>query len=481
MQETWSSNLGWDEPLTHGLRQAWGAYAEDLREISTIQVPRRVIRGSSAIRFNLHAFCDASLRAYGACIYLQTIDLDNNYSSSLLCSKSRVAPVKSKTITLPRLELCGAVVLVKLLQNVKRALRMEFSEIHAWSDSTIALAWIAGDPSRQKLFVSNRTAEIQSIFPSGYWHHVDGDENPADLISRGTCLKNLKQSRLWWEGPEWLSHSAGCERHKSEQARLTEEDEKIVRAEQVSGVRVFTSSSDSNQIIESLLNNYSLLSRIERVLAWIVRFVFNIRSGREKRKFECLSISEIRHAHRLLILRVQEIHFSDVTTSMLSKRQLRTSSKLLSLSPFMDEGGLLRVGGKIQNSQLSFEKKHPIILPSDSRFTRLLFEREHRRLLHAGPQALLYSIRETYWPLRGKTIARRVAHDCVTCFRNNPKPSSQIMGQLPADRVTPTRPFFVTGVDFAGPIITLVNRGRGRKTNKSYISLFMFRDESGLS
>lgn len=82
------------------------------------------------MRFNLHAFCDASLKAYGACIYLQAIDEDNNLSSSLICSKSRVAPVKSKTITLPRLELCGAVVLVRLIQNVKRALKIALSEVH---------------------------------------------------------------------------------------------------------------------------------------------------------------------------------------------------------------------------------------------------------------------------------------------------------------------------------------------------------------
>lgn len=131
------------------------------------------------------------------------------------------------------------------------------------------------------------------------------------------------------------------------------------------------------------------------------------------------------------------------------------------------------MGGRIQNSQLKFENKHPIILPSNSKFTRLLFEREHRRLLHIGPQALLYSIRKKYWPINGKNIARKVTHNCVTYFRNKSKLLSQIMGQLPANRVIPRRPFFVTGVDFAGPIMTLVNRGRGRKTEKSYISLFI--------
>lgn len=164
MQETWLSKLGWDEPLTDDLRRAWDAYAGDLQEIGSIQVPRRVIRCSNAARFCLHAFCDTSLKAYGACIYLQAIDHNNESSDFLLCSKSRVAPVKIQTTTLPRLELCGAVVLVRLLQNVKRAFKIEFDEVHAWSDSTIALAWIAGDPSGQKTFVSNQKPRYNRFF-----------------------------------------------------------------------------------------------------------------------------------------------------------------------------------------------------------------------------------------------------------------------------------------------------------------------------
>lgn len=117
-------DLGWDDPLTDDLCRTWVAYTANLREISTIQVLHGVIQDFNAVRFNLYAFCDASLKAYRACIYLQTINSNKNSRFSLLCSKSCVAQVKSKTITLPRLKLCGAIVLVKLLQNVKRALKI---------------------------------------------------------------------------------------------------------------------------------------------------------------------------------------------------------------------------------------------------------------------------------------------------------------------------------------------------------------------
>lgn len=301
---------------------------------------------------------------------------------------------------------------------------------------------------------------------------MDGVENPADLISRGTSLDNLKQNKIWWEGSIWLSRFGGFERYGSRQS-LIEEDEKTILVEQRSHRRVFASVIKENHIIELLLNHNSSLSRVERIVAWIIRFANNIRSDRNKRNFGNLSNAEVCRAHRMLISAVQEFSFSEIMADLQAGKRLRISSNLRSLNPFVDKKGLLRVGGRIQNSNLTFENKHPIILPSDSRFTQLLFEREHHRLLHIGPQSLLYSIRENYWPLRGKSIARKIVHRCVICFKNKPRTLSQIMEQLPADRVTPNRPFFVTGVDFAGPITTLLNRGRGRKTSKSYISLFI--------
>ncbi|XP_011644659.1 uncharacterized protein LOC105429446, partial [Pogonomyrmex barbatus] len=106
------------------------------------------------------------------------------------------------------------------------------------------------------------------------------------------------------------------------------------------------------------------------------------------------------------------------------------------MSPFLDNDGILRVGGRLQRSAINHDKKHPILLPARCRFVELLFEREHCRMLHAGPQALFSSIRERFWPLNGRNTARRITRRCVTCFRVKPRLSDQIMGPLPPDRVT---------------------------------------------
>ncbi|XP_036145895.1 uncharacterized protein LOC118646638 [Monomorium pharaonis] len=459
MQQTWAANLSWDDPLTSNLQRLWDAYVRDLNDVNSIRIPRRVILNNS-IRICLHAFSDASLKAYGACVYLQTIDEDGSVKSALLCSKSRVSPIRNKTITLPRLELCGAVALVRLVKNVRRALKVDFDKIYAWTDSTIVLAWISGDPSRQKTFVSNRSAEIQSSLPSDCWRHVRSSDNPADLISRGTNLKDLQQCKLWWEGPNWLSKFDNYVENKLESITLSQDETEIVESEQKSELQVLVSLNGADRAISCLLSNYSSLSKIERILAIVMRFISNCKASQINRNYDSISIKEIHTANQLLVRETQTICFAKELADLKANKPISSSSKLLSLSPFIDETGLIRVGGRLQHSIASFRKKHPILLPCDSRFTQLLFEREHLRLLHAGPQALLYSIRERYWTINGRALARKIVYKCVNCFRNSPRSLSQIMGQLPSDRVSPKRPFFVTGIDFAGPITTLVNRGR---------------------
>ncbi|XP_011865955.1 PREDICTED: uncharacterized protein LOC105560979 [Vollenhovia emeryi] len=251
MQGTWAANLKWDDLLTDKLHRAWIEYTDDLNDINTIQVPRRIIASASARRFYLQGFCDASMKAYGACVYLQTMDNHNKGRSILICSKSRVAPIKSKTTTLPRLELCGAVVLVRLLKHVCEALKIEVSGMYAWSDSMIVLAWIAGDPSRQKTFVANRVAEIQTIVASSNWYHVKSEHNPADLISRGTSLRELKESSLWWEGPKILSEFFENIKGLNRLLTCSQTETEFIESEQKKEIQVFL-IVDSKQLILQL-------------------------------------------------------------------------------------------------------------------------------------------------------------------------------------------------------------------------------------
>lgn len=107
------------------------------------------------------------------------------------------------------------------------------------------------------------------------------------------------------------------------------------------------------------------------------------------------------------------------------------------------------MGGRIQNSNYHFDKKFPIILPIKHKLTRLIFEQEHRRLLHCGPTMLLSSIRERFWPIAGRNLAKQVVHRCVTCFRVNSITEAYQMGNLPRHRINQYLPFENTGLDYA--------------------------------
>ncbi|XP_036147477.1 uncharacterized protein LOC118647191 [Monomorium pharaonis] len=472
MQSTWQSSLGWDDELPIDLQKAWLDYMEELTRFCVVKVPRRVVGIASPVRVNLHAFCDASERAYGACAYVQAIDEANRVVSRLLCAKSRVAPVKK--LTIPRLELCGAVILVDLIQLILDSLPITFHGVYAWSDSTIVLAWIAGDAGRQKTFVANRVAKIQAILSADHWRHVAGKENPADLISRGTGCNNPDTSSLWWSGPPWLSEIAARWQHRPRFPEPSDQELEIIGSEHKREIQVCVNQATSSSIIDEILSRFSLLIRIERIIAWCYRFISNARSGTIDRNYASISVEELKSARVKLVKHCQGQFFEREMRCLSGNRGLEAGSALVGLSPFVDENGVLRVGGRLQKAAMvNYNKKHPILLPARSRFTVLLLEREHRRMLHAGPQALLFSIREQYWPLNGRNLARKVVRECTTCFRVNPKPLNQIMGSLPSDRVVCRRAFTVVGVDYAGPLTTLMSRGRGQKTNKSYIAVFI--------
>jgi hypothetical protein len=169
LQEIWQLKLNWDESIPADIHTQWVQFKKDLINLNKIVIPRHVICNQPKI-VEVHGFCDASERAYGACIYLKSISESGDILIKLLCAKSRVAPLK--TISIPRLELCGAVLLAQLSKRVKDSLTINIDRPIYWSDSTITLAWIAGSPNRWKQFVSNRVAEIQGLTNHATWRHV---------------------------------------------------------------------------------------------------------------------------------------------------------------------------------------------------------------------------------------------------------------------------------------------------------------------
>ncbi|XP_050671778.1 uncharacterized protein LOC126970094 [Leptidea sinapis] len=152
---------------------------------------------------------------------------------------------------------------------------------------------------------------------------------------------------------------------------------------------------------------------------------------------------------------------------------LPKKNRLISLSPFIDSNNLIRVGGRLQNSNYSYDVKHPVLLCSKHHLTKILFLKYHKSLFHAGPQLLLANVRLTYWPLGGRNLAKQTVRNCVRCTRFKAQPIQVVMGNLPSERTQLQFPFLNTGLDYAGPVLIADLKSRGCKLIKSYICVFV--------
>ncbi|GFV38657.1 integrase_H2C2 domain-containing protein [Trichonephila clavipes] len=178
-----------------------------------------------------------------------------------------------------------------------------------------------------------------------------------------------------------------------------------------------------------------------------------------------LKVDELFNAEKYWVRCVQLTYFKIEYEEVKQHKSVSRHSKLFCLNPVMTKDGLLCLGGRLQKSNFNFYEKHPLILPSKSRFLDLLIVREHQRLHHAGVRENLTQIRETYWIFCGRQTVKSCLKKCLNCRRFKVRPGNQITAPLPENRIQAEFPFETVGIDFVGPIYT-------KNDEKVYISLF---------
>ncbi|GBN07236.1 hypothetical protein AVEN_16006-1, partial [Araneus ventricosus] len=198
VQQAWATKSDWDTPLPTDIQSKYMQWLDELKELSKIKIPRRLGYGSPD-HWTLHVFCDASLDAYAAVIFLRS-DNQGEIILRFVGSKSRVSPLKR--LTIPRLELLACLLGARFAKYTVEALDIPLKALTFWSDSTTAISWIQRN-DKWGTFVGNRVKEILSITESSQWSYIPGKLNPADLASRGCTPQQLLRSR-WWEGPAFL-------------------------------------------------------------------------------------------------------------------------------------------------------------------------------------------------------------------------------------------------------------------------------------
>ena len=238
-------------------------------------------------------------------MYLAVRFSDGSITSSLVISKARVAPLKK--VTLPRLELLGALLCARLLTFVMSSLQLS-SEVdyRCWIDSMVALAWIQSDAHRWKQFVANRVTQMQELTGREHWAHCPGKENPADLVTRGLFAEQLVASEVWLKGPKFIKYRSG---NLEITTGLAGVEQNVLDDEQSSLVAVTLVTSGSPRESVFPVDRWSSFVKTIRVVAWVMRFIYNTRKAKSHRIHGELSYEELTQAKHELIVNVQQVEY----------------------------------------------------------------------------------------------------------------------------------------------------------------------------
>lgn len=215
-QKLWLYGIEWDQTIPDAVNKIHQKCRAEFPLLENLRIPRWIGTVSKKL-FQLHGFCDASFAAYSAVIYVRIIGENGKIHVFLLAAKTKIASIKIQAavdggenkaideLTISKLELSAAVLLSKFFKKTNKSLQRDDAERFAWSDSTVALAWMQNNSTKLPRFVEHRVKTIRAEkLP---WRHVPGEINPADCASSGLTPSELLQHDLWWKGPAFLYES----------------------------------------------------------------------------------------------------------------------------------------------------------------------------------------------------------------------------------------------------------------------------------
>ena len=447
LQDLCREGAQWDDALPEQLESKWQSWKEQLKTLEKCAVPRCYKPSSfgEVGRVELHHFADASLGGYGACSYIRLINTEGQVHCSLVMSKARVTPLKP--VTVPRLELTAAVVAVRMSLLIEKELDIE-NAIHVfWSDSKVVLAYIANDATRFHTFVANRVQFIRNHSEPDQWNHIPTAQNPADIASRGCTADEIQENMLWQHGPALLWQPIVADEHKM--TSLQPDDPEVKR-------RVLVTQVKSGNYILTRLSQFSSWTKMKRIVALCLQFPKESERGRSRSE---LCVQLLSQAETAIVKMVQSETYGLEIQQLQEEGKIPSAKPIAKLDPFLDDQGVLRVGGRLRQADMAFNKKHPALLPKEHPVTKALLLHLHQHTAHQGRGMLVSTLRNNgFWIVGASRMAGSLIHKCVTCRKLRGTLCEQRMADLPRDRLENVAPFTSSGVDYFGPFI--IKEGR---------------------
>ncbi|XP_003367933.1 Pao retrotransposon peptidase superfamily, partial [Trichinella spiralis] len=376
LQLLWQEGTSWDDPLPVPVAAVWRNWKGELADLSQVSIDRACIQCSlmEVAYMDLHGFADASGSAYGAVVYLRLMHGNGKVEVRFIAAKSRVAPIKK--LGLPSSTLCS---LGFLCETGSRLTDQE-------------LLLLERQFSGPVLDTKRRAAMEAEIISPDSWRYCPTQDNPADLASRGCPLSKLAAGSLWHLGPRWLQLDEGAwPRLKIGHGKTPEN----MALESRKTALVMTASVKFDLWSVMDVARYSSYGRLVRVTAWCLRFIFNARLPMElRRKARGLTVPELREAEKTWIRQVQVSAYGPGS---------HRRKDLQQFNPYLDEAGILRVGGRLAFSELPRETRNPMLLPHGDGVVKLLIQQVHEQQLHAGIDQTLAATRKRFWITTGRS------------------------------------------------------------------------------
>jgi len=298
--------------------------------------------------------------------------------------------------------------------------------------------------------------EIRRTTETTQWHHVPTDQNPADVATRFITSDELRDNRLWWDGPEFLRTRNPYP--KFSPSGISKEVEDEMKTEDV----MYTSETTIEDPIIKLVERHSTgrlsngYEKVIGILTQVVRFL------RKLKKLTSNLASCRNFAIKTLIKKSQARSFHDEIRKLNNKQLLTAQSPVSRTNPFVDKEGILRSSTRL-GELVNYQTSNPIVLEISCPIAKMIVENSHMKYLHTvGLNAMLANITKQYKIMGMGKYIRWLKRNCAVCQRHVAKPKPQLMGNLKKE-LKEERPFAETGIDYAGPFSVKVGRGKVRK------------------
>lgn len=476
LRELVSQGTDWDTPLPDEKFLKWQRWQESLQELNQLNIPRTYASFpvTTAKCIGLCVFSDASVKAIAAVAYLKVEDENGHTEVSFVLGKAKLAPLAE--LTIPRLELCAAVLATEIADQVKEELGQALGKITFFTDSKVTLGYINNRSRRFYVFVSNRIHRIwQSSHPS-QWRYVATKNNPADHATRSVSASQL-QGTNWFTGPKFLLQPDSSSSPDSDFQLVDPYADPELRPE----ATTFLTKIAGTQLDSQRFEKFSSWERLTRAVARLRHIAQSFQNpapdtgcvGWHLCK-KGVTASELTAAERVIIKTVQHEVYADEIRCIQQGQDLPTQSPVKKLQPVVDAEGLLRVGGRIARSNLPTDETHPLLIPGKHYVATLFIRHHHFRVQHQGRHFTEGAVRASgLWIVGAKRAISSVVFKCVVCRRLRGKLEQQQMADLPQERLKQEPPFTYVGLDVFGPWEVVTRRTRGGSANsKRWAVLF---------